>query len=346
MDAIGNRNNLLSVPITEEVTEKSEQPKETSERHTVGNTLESTAAAMTGEKLMEPEGLKRTSNMLEQSFEPLSVPKKAEITKESNSLDESPQIPLAAETVVPTSTPKEEEAAKNSSAVDGVSQTSPVEDTAQPTSNMETADDDEVEKGSDAVSTEKPPIPVPVAGIEEHSVEPEAMKEKDSQSSVDDTKPAGNASSPTVVLEKTDSAPRYGDDFGEGATFAQKEAHHLRAQDAEPDYVVVRNQSRTPELANVAAEVADTAATLDRDAPTPPIPNEEAGRIGLRRMSETPIPEVANTAAEVADVAAALDQETGPGTLVPETATTTAEVTDSATSLDKETAVCLYIISH
>ena len=36
--------------------------------------------------------------------------------------------------------------------------------------------------------------------------------------------------------------------------------------------------------------------------------DEEAGRIGYRRMSQTPIPEVAQTAAEVADVAAVLDK--------------------------------------
>jgi hypothetical protein len=55
--------------------------------------------------------------------------------------------------------------------------------------------------------------------------------------------------------------------------------------------------------------VADSAALLDRDQPTPEISNEEAGRIGFRRLTQTPIPQVASTAAEVADVAAALDRE-------------------------------------
>jgi hypothetical protein len=67
--------------------------------------------------------------------------------------------------------------------------------------------------------------------------------------------------------------------------------------------------ARTPELANVAAEVADVAATLDREEPTPPVSDEEAGRTGFRRMSTTPIPQVALTAAEVADSAAIIDKE-------------------------------------
>lgn len=49
--------------------------------------------------------------------------------------------------------------------------------------------------------------------------------------------------------------------------------------------------------------------TLDREEPTPPISDEDAGRIGFRRMSLTPIPQVAMTAAEVADSAAILDRE-------------------------------------
>jgi len=83
--------------------------------------------------------------------------------------------------------------------------------------------------------------------------------------------------------------------------------HELRLQDAE-EYVLVKKGSRSPELAAVAAEVADTAAGLDREQPTPPISDEEAGRIGFRRLSRTPIPQVALTAAEVADVAAKLDK--------------------------------------
>ncbi|CZT07537.1 uncharacterized protein RCO7_09782 [Rhynchosporium graminicola] len=113
---------------------------------------------------------------------------------------------------------------------------------------------------------------------------------------------------PALVVEKVDDEPSYGDDFGPNATTAQKDAHNLRSEDAEPDQTIIRD-THTPELADVAAEVADTAETLDRGAPTPPISDEEAGRIGYRRLSDTPIPEIAKTAAEVADVAAVLDRK-------------------------------------
>lgn len=70
-----------------------------------------------------------------------------------------------------------------------------------------------------------------------------------------------------------------------------------------------RSETRTPDFASSAAEVADSAMILDREVPTPPMSDEEAGRTGYRRMSLTPIPQVAETAAEVADVAATLDRE-------------------------------------
>jgi hypothetical protein len=115
---------------------------------------------------------------------------------------------------------------------------------------------------------------------------------------------------PTLIVEKVDTELRHGDDFGSAATVAQKDAHLLRSQDAVPDHITLRTETRTPELADTAYEVAESAALLDkdRDPPTPPISDEEAGRIGFRRMSSTPIPEVAKTAAEVADVAATLDE--------------------------------------
>jgi hypothetical protein len=48
---------------------------------------------------------------------------------------------------------------------------------------------------------------------------------------------------------------------------------------------------------------------LDEQEPEEDVPDEEAGRIGFRRMSATPIPVVATTAAEVADTAQQLDEE-------------------------------------
>lgn len=65
----------------------------------------------------------------------------------------------------------------------------------------------------------------------------------------------------------------------------------------------------TPTMARNAAEVADSAAILDKEDSEPEMPDEEAGRQGFRRLSSTPITEVANTAAEVAGTAEVLDAE-------------------------------------
>lgn len=70
-----------------------------------------------------------------------------------------------------------------------------------------------------------------------------------------------------------------------------------------------RSGSSTPDFARTAAEVADSAALLDKEEPAPDIPDDEAGRLGFRRLTSTPIKEVAKTAAEVADTAQLLDAE-------------------------------------
>lgn len=88
-------------------------------------------------------------------------------------------------------------------------------------------------------------------------------------------------------------------------------------QGSEPGYIMVNDRALTPDMANTAAEVAETAAELDPREPTPPISDEEAGRIGFRRMSNTPIPQVADTAAEVADAAKLLDDEEHSGLQTP-----------------------------
>jgi hypothetical protein len=67
--------------------------------------------------------------------------------------------------------------------------------------------------------------------------------------------------------------------------------------------------------ARTAAEVADSAAILDREPSPVPLSNEEASRIGERRLSATPIPEVAETAAKVADSAAIIDNDVCSGRL-------------------------------
>jgi hypothetical protein len=155
------------------------------------------------------------------------------------------------------------------------------------------------EAGSQATSTSPTPFP---PGTHEPTSTLAVL--------VDQPSSETTTSSPTLIIEKVDDELRHGDDFGSAATVGQKDAHLLRSQDAQPDHVIMRSESRTPELADTAAEVSESAALLDRDRdpPTPPMSDEEAGRIGYRRMSSTPIPEVAKTAAEVADVAATLDE--------------------------------------
>lgn len=68
-------------------------------------------------------------------------------------------------------------------------------------------------------------------------------------------------------------------------------------------------RAQTPEFARVAAEVADSAALLDRSTPEP----EASGTLPEETTQEAPasanIQEIANTAAEVADTAAALDAD-------------------------------------
>ncbi|KAF7857165.1 hypothetical protein EAF04_009406 [Stromatinia cepivora] len=139
----------------------------------------------------------------------------------------------------------------------------------------------------------------------------DSIAKYDEQSSI----PTEVVSAPMVTVEGVDSEPRHGDDFGSNATFAQKDAHNLHAQDAAPDHVTIRQQSTTPDLANVAAEVADSATLLDETPPTPPMSDTDAGKIGYRRLSNTPIPEVAETAAEVADTAALIDENYKPNSI-------------------------------
>lgn len=126
----------------------------------------------------------------------------------------------------------------------------------------------------------------------------------------------------------------------------------MRSADAEPDYVVIQDDSTSDE-AKTIQEVSESAALLDERAKTPDITDEEAGKIGLRRLSTTPIPVVASIAAEVAESAAILDEpaatpeisESDAGkaglrrmstTPIAEVADTAAEVADSAANLDRE----------
>lgn len=150
---------------------------------------------------------------------------------------------------------------------------------------------------------------------------------------------------PTLTLEKTDALPSNGKDFDPQETVANN--------DAQQDRPAIHLEEGASQEAETIAEVFESAALLDEREKTPDIPDEEAGKIGFRRMSSTPIPEVASTAAEVADSAAILDDcsvtpelsDTEAGkiglrrmstTPIAEVSNTAAEVADSAATLDLE----------
>ncbi|RYP45936.1 hypothetical protein DL769_011425 [Monosporascus sp. CRB-8-3] len=67
--------------------------------------------------------------------------------------------------------------------------------------------------------------------------------------------------------------------------------------------------ARTPDMANTASEVADSAALLDAETPEAEMSDGQAGETGFRRLSDTPIGEVAQTAAEVSLSAKQLDDD-------------------------------------
>ncbi|KAF2112688.1 hypothetical protein BDV96DRAFT_497355 [Lophiotrema nucula] len=83
-----------------------------------------------------------------------------------------------------------------------------------------------------------------------------------------DTEPA-SPPIPTVVIEKTDDKPSFGDDFGDDATSGQKFAHEQRLADATPDEVVV-----SPEITH--ADSPSVESTPDN----PPESDEAHGEPG------------------------------------------------------------------
>lgn len=111
-----------------------------------------------------------------------------------------------------------------------------------------------------------------------------------------------------LVAEEVNGKFQFKDHFGSNVSIGKMNTHSLRAKGAESGHTVVGSETSTPVYANIAAEVADSAAMLDREPSPVRVSDEEAGRTGERRMSSTPIPQVALTAAEVADIAMVIDQ--------------------------------------
>lgn len=298
------------IQLAEDLPQKAEEETGPSELHTVEELLEPTSITKEEESAKEIEEPKASEIPIAEESVKKNIAEDAEDTEEQ--IKDPTEAPgtISEETGAPALVPKEEsfvEELDHKLAASTEDLTDPISIPAE-----------ETVKEPDH-TPEIPYLPLPEGSIEPAST-PVIDDQKEQAEPVEDPHPEETnhdpeiedkilSPSPTTIVDKTGLEPRHGDDFGAEATFAQKEAHHLRAQDALPDYIRVRHDSRTPELADVAAEVADSAALLDRDQPTPPISDELAGRLGLRRMSSTPIPEVASTAAEVADVAATLDQE-------------------------------------
>jgi hypothetical protein len=66
--------------------------------------------------------------------------------------------------------------------------------------------------------------------------------------------PSSSPEIPSLVVERTDDKPAYGEDFGQNATNAQKVAHDMRSADASPDRLLI-----TPE-SNVEPDLPDDEA--------------------------------------------------------------------------------------
>ncbi|KAB8291544.1 hypothetical protein EYC80_006345 [Monilinia laxa] len=282
-----------------------------------------------------------TSNpiLLDDSIEDLSEELEKEVSQSSEISTSNPVLPDDdIKNVVEEPSPIEQVVAEDTGATSKQEHTTPIEveepDENTTSVNESVAQEDDHSKSIDVeeISTIEIPadeaidVPEPnheINSTSKESLDQDNVDQKKSDESIEITKnttetneqasiPSEVVSAPIVTVEKVDSEARHGDDFGSDATVAQKDAHALHARDAVPDQVTIRQEATTPELANVAAEVADSAELLDEAPPTPPMSDKEAGEFGDRRLSHTPIPEVAETAAEVADIAAQIDENFKP----------------------------------
>lgn len=191
--------------------------------------------------------------------------------------------------------------------------------------------------GSETILTPQTPLSAQEEGYDTTSKETtEEYHEKTP------TPPQAHTPIPKILVEKVDGEHPSREDLESNEVTGPKETHETGAHDAEPDFVakpetnqksgpaaevtdsaVTLNkaglplfEASTPEPSTasaqspdeIASEVADSAAILDKEDPESLSPDDEAGRTGERRLSHTPIGQVANTAAEVADTAAFLDR--------------------------------------
>lgn len=133
------------------------------------------------------------------------------------------------------------------------------------------------------------------------------------------TDEAGNKNNiieaPSEAPSLPDPEPSEQDDIYENGTQDETEDNeqHLqpipRIEALKLSDKVERSGTSTPDYARTAAEVADSAASVDPATPEPEVSDEVAAETGYRQMTSTPPIEAANTAAEVADIAKTLDTD-------------------------------------
>ncbi|KUJ19516.1 uncharacterized protein LY89DRAFT_731911 [Mollisia scopiformis] len=286
-DDIGNKNNLLFIPKVEETTADSEETNSTPQEFQAEKAEPVHTPTMEKEKtpsIEETMGTRETDDALFAD----------EIIKDTDEVKEDLQAPAVEGRMEPHSTPAIPEKPQ-AEHIEEIKHTKELQDIrGTDTSTSKLVEEDVVE-----------PTPKPLLDIKKIY----DLEDTDSKNvSESDTEEDKAVAPPVLVVEGAKAEAEQEEKSNiEAPTNGHDSAHLLAAEPADEN--VSRHGARTPDLANVAAEVADTAATLDREQPTPPISDDEAGRIGFRRMSTTPIPEVASTAAEVADVAAVIDKE-------------------------------------
>ncbi|PUU73272.1 hypothetical protein B9Z19DRAFT_1135507 [Tuber borchii] len=104
----------------------------------------------------------------------------------------------------------------------------------------------------------------PITGLEPKEVFTETLVEEGKLSEL--------AEVPTVVVEKTiENQPSYGEDLGPDATEGQKEAFEMRKADAEPDEVIMTEESPTPQIVPVEENTFESTPDDSGEAPSEPM---------------------------------------------------------------------------
>jgi len=104
----------------------------------------------------------------------------------------------------------------------------------------------------------------PITGLEPKEVFTETLVEEGKLSEL--------AEVPTVVVEKTvENQPSYGEDLGPDATEGQKEAFEMRKADAEPDEVIMTEESPTSQIVPVEESTLESTPDDSGEASSEPM---------------------------------------------------------------------------